>query len=103
MIGQNEMGGNEIWSQMRGAPLSKAQVRLAKVRRPNYDWPKLMDPSVLGSEIFGPKGMQAKNIGLTLFGVRRGHYGPDDHEKLWCFYRIRARPPKNLDLDPFYV
>ena len=32
-----------------------------------------------------------------------GHYGPDDYEKLWGFYRIRARPPKIIDFDPFYV
>ena len=30
-----------------------------------------------------------------------GHYGPDDYEKLWGFYRIRARPPKIIDFDPF--
>ena len=32
-----------------------------------------------------------------------GHYGPDDYEKLWGFYRIRARPHKIIDFDPFYV
>ena len=40
---------------------------------------------------------------IILFGERGGHYDPDDHEKLWCYYRISARPPKILDFDPFYV
>ena len=34
------------------------------------------------------------NVFLTLFEVRGRHYGPDNHEKLLLFYRIRAKPPK---------
>ena len=33
VFGQSEMGQNEIWAQKKGSLVSKAQVKLAQVRR----------------------------------------------------------------------